>query len=202
MGWHADKADEISWKNSRKPFPPDFGWEVCLCARKCMCVGGGDGFTVRECVKKTVDGVCISVQWVYLNIPFFSLVFSPFSSPVFFLLSLLSFTVRKGHVWRASSVQPGTNTDGRQHQLQLWVNLQLGSLWSGTGLCACRSCKNSAEGFQNRERVGLLALAPFGWSNTQVSDVLLKSIRYMSILLKDIRILICEGQCQGIFPAE
>lgn len=68
-----------------------------------------------------VEDVCRSVQWVYLNIPFSSLSF-----PLTLFPSLLPFTVRKGHLWRFNSVQPGANTDGHQQQFQQWVNLQSG----------------------------------------------------------------------------
>lgn len=73
----------------------------------------------RSCVRTTLQVWYVSLSKYIL--------FSPFSSPslpLLFLPSLLRFTVRKGHLWRSNSVQPGTDTDGRQQQLQQWVNLQ------------------------------------------------------------------------------
>lgn len=122
-------------------------------------------------------------MWVYLNISF-----SPPSLPLLFLPSLLPFTVRKGHLWRSNSVQPGTNTDGRQQQLQQWVNLQSRKslkrycfmcMWKVQELC------NGLweEGWRRGE--GLLTRAPSGWSSLQVFNASLKALGKLFLKVRE-----------------
>lgn len=159
-----DTLEEL-WATS---FPRFWLGAVFVCTKMCVC-WRGEEFTVRDYVH--ICSVSLSKHSLFLSCLF----------PFFLPCVLLSFS-SVIYCQKGPRLKSHFSTAWHQHRrtstpVPIVSQFAIGGLWSGTGLCACRSYKNSAGGFQNRERIGLLAPAPSGWSSMQVFNVLLNSIR-------------------------